>query len=199
MRVLVTLTIALALSSTSCSPSASPAATNSNVSIPAEQANVNANGATPEITVPEGKLFAILPDGPVRRIEAEGYGDEQIIQNLKSIDKTITYKHLEKDPQRYSGQAYSAEGTVVQIFEKGDQTTALIGADRYGARNFWVIANFATKFLTEATAMNLWLAGTSPSRVLSHERSSARQSQRGSSQLRRSHDRCISQVFKLWR
>lgn len=80
-------------------------------------------------------------------VNTEVYGDDQIRKTIADVDKSITYAHLEKDPEKYNGMPWAASGKVIQIMEKGGQTTALVGADRYGAQNYWVSANFTTDFV----------------------------------------------------
>jgi hypothetical protein len=70
-----------------------------------------------------------------------------LLQIINSVDKNITYEHLKKNADRYSGQAWAFTGKIFQIQEYGGQTIALVGLDAWGNKNMYVLANFTTEFV----------------------------------------------------
>lgn len=144
----VILSVVLAIAG--CSPAGSPAAANS-APIGATDGNagtsVNGQPSSNSNTSEPNVLFTIREGGPVQRIEAEGRGDEQIRKNIAEVDKSITYAHLEKNADRYSGAAYAVTGKVVQIIERGNQTVAIVGSNSWAGKNFWIVCNFTTDII----------------------------------------------------
>ncbi len=114
-------------------------------------ANVSANATTspkPPDTSDSptpSVLFTIDPGGPTERMIREGYGDEQIRQNIADIDKSITYALLDKNADKYEGFAWGFTGKILQIFERNGQTKALV--EFKPNQNFWLYANFPTDFV----------------------------------------------------
>jgi len=73
--------------------------------------------------------------------------EESLQELVNSIDKDITYEHLKKNADKYSGQAWAFTGKIFQIQENGGQTVAIVSLDVWGDKLMYVTADFTTDFV----------------------------------------------------
>jgi hypothetical protein len=89
----------------------------------------------------------------LRRIESEGGASPGAIRvNIQAADKSVTYEHLKKNADRYSGTPWAFEGRIINIVEEKDlngedQTLALIAMGEDEAKLMWVIGSFTSEFI----------------------------------------------------
>ncbi|HEX8565409.1 MAG TPA: hypothetical protein VF648_07030 [Pyrinomonadaceae bacterium] len=67
--------------------------------------------------------------------------------NVAEVDKSITYEHLKKNADRYSGKAWMFKGKILQVFEQNGQTGARVSLDDWGNKPVWVACNCTTDFV----------------------------------------------------
>lgn len=72
---------------------------------------------------------------------------EAVAKNIQEADTAITYAHLKKNADKYLGKPWMCTGRILQIFEKGGETTARIGIGAYGSDPIWIYGKFATDFI----------------------------------------------------
>lgn len=87
------------------------------------------------------------PEPGADRADIGNRSELAIMNNVAAVNKSVTYEHLKKNADRYSGEAWAFTGTVMQINEQGNQTTGLVSLDAWGNKLIWVAADFPTEFV----------------------------------------------------
>ncbi len=74
---------------------------------------------------------------------------QETIAALREVNPQITYAHIKKNADRYSGQNWAFTGKVLEIQESGNYTIARIGIGAYGMDAIWIEAPFTTDFIEQ--------------------------------------------------
>lgn len=82
-----------------------------------------------------------------RRISSEKGDEEALRQNIREVDRGITYAHLKKNADRYVGRPWAFTGKILEIYEKDNLTNARVSLDDWGTKPVWVVAPVETDFL----------------------------------------------------
>lgn len=75
--------------------------------------------------------------------------DIAVINNIRAVNKSITYEHLKKNADKFKGEAWSFTGKILEIQEMEGKTVARISTDSWGLKPVLVAAPFTTDFVED--------------------------------------------------